>query len=65
MEGENQKNYEQDQDEYLYPDDISTVPTAKRSCCFYLFCCQCCTSSNTENSKSYYINKWRKYLVCK
>ncbi len=32
-------------------------------CCFYLFCCCFCFKDTQIYSKSFYIDKWRKYLV--
>ena len=55
-------------EKYLISDeneDVEKVEKVKSKCClFYLFCCCCCYAEDKEISKSYYINKWRKYLVC-
>ncbi len=53
---------------------IENVPTSQISshcCCYYLFCCCCCFTDQKVNhliiakfySKSYYISKWRNFLV--
>ncbi len=50
-----------EQDQYLVDSDKNeeNVASNKGCCCFFYCCCQ----EEKALSKSYYINKWRKYLV--
>jgi hypothetical protein len=59
MVDKDSSNYE----EYLLEEDQTQVEKVKSSCCYNIFCFKCCCREEKEISKTYYINKWRKYIV--